>query len=199
MKAKHWLTVTCCCTAAILTGCGEGSAGTATLAISPTPAVTSSALVNTEGAESGVESTTTGGESSSVLATTAAASNGKSYEINDVSYSCSSLIGTSEFPNCGKQYQRAFNTWGENLDAYVNSGELGAVGNGSLPLSDEVLIGLEACIMLEGNASEWQFVDFQSRNYPQISQAHILPFWLQAAKILCTDQKIADTEDHLTG
>jgi len=110
-------------------------------------------------------------------------------EIDGVLYTCGQLLyqGVKE---CPENYQAAFNTWGDDIDAYVTSDDLGALG-GRMSYEEVATTGLAACLYAYNGEEMTAFTAqlltvFQAAD-PTLVAADFDDFWSAAMQHLCTD------------
>jgi hypothetical protein len=100
-------------------------------------------------------------------------------------YTCGQLID-AENQVCSLDFQDAFDRWGDRVDAYVNSGRLGPLGN-EMRFEDAAASGLAACIVAERGGPEQAYIDFLRQFYPEESGVAFRPRWVGADRDLCPD------------
>jgi hypothetical protein len=125
----------------------------------------------------------------------------KTIEINGKSFTCGETIGASN-STCDENFQKAFNLWGDNIVAYMDSGQLGPLGNNLkgannpdalMRYEDVVARGLGACIFAangEGMGdmdAQTKFVNWMAETYPDEDHVAFLPIWTGANGYLCPD------------
>jgi hypothetical protein len=135
-------------------------------------------------------------DSSAPAATPVTPSSEKTVLINGKMYDCVQVIA-SEVDPCTDSFRYAFDLWGENLERYINSGQLGPLGNGDSPLlpQDQIaLLGLLACGMQAQNSTQTEFLEIASQ-LPKVERVaaitkgseELLSFWVEAPDSLCPD------------
>ena len=106
--------------------------------------------------------------------------------IDGRAYTCAKLIEAGEA--CAPDTQRAFDRWGQAIDAYVNSGRLGPLGaQAGLRYEDVAAAGFAACIIADRGDDEQMFIDYMRGFYPDATGVALLPLWFGARDVLCPD------------
>jgi hypothetical protein len=118
----------------------------------------------------------------------------KTVIVNGQRINCAQAVGATTGV-CGETLMRAFVKWGDNIHAYVNSGQLGPLVEGSSsPMSFEkiVVVGLLACELNSVDADSASFLEYVrklqsvSELPPQVATDEaLLPFWVEAKTTLC--------------
>ena len=99
-------------------------------------------------------------------------------------------ITASEPQQCGEFTQQVFDQYGDNIDTYVNSEQLGPLnaGNG-FTYEDAAFAGLVACAYMLDKRGQNDYIDYMMTEEPFKStldeRVEYLPAWLAAPTYLC--------------
>lgn len=118
----------------------------------------------------------------------------KTILIDGQRFTCAQTIGATT-GSCPDSLMKSFVKWGDNINAYVNSGQLGPLGDGAnAPLSFEriAVIGLFACEMNSVRPDPSKFLQsvkelewITELPAEDTTDAALLPFWSEATRTLC--------------
>lgn len=112
--------------------------------------------------------------------------------IDGKDWTCAQITASGP-DECGPFTQQAFETYKENLDTYVRSGQLGIFNNDSSGFSyeDTAFAGLVACAIMLKKGNVDDYIDAMLAEEPFKTRLNertpYLPTWFAAKKYLCTD------------
>lgn len=139
---------------------------------------------------------------SPATSTTAAATSRPviTHELGGRSLTCEEALDVNPELGCPDGVVRAWQAWGANLAAFVDSGTLGPLNDGSYEVGDVAYVGLMACLVAADGGDEQDFIDFvgDPRNETQLedlSGTELLPTWFTALEELCPDTGFRSSDD----
>ncbi|NUU30125.1 hypothetical protein [Arthrobacter sp. C9C5] len=130
---------------------------------------------------------------------------GTTVDIDGKRWTCQTITASGN-DECGALTQQAFDTYKENLDSYVRSGELGVFSGEKLfTYYDAAFAGLVACAIMIDKRDSNAYIDAMLVEEPfktkLTERSSYIPAWLAAKKHLCADleQTTVNTGDQSTG
>lgn len=107
--------------------------------------------------------------------------------IDGKAYTCAEIIVVE---TCGSDTAELFDKYKQNIESYVQSGELGPLNSNAFSYEDVAYAGLMAC--LHGSEGEDAYVDFMLSEggaaYADLQRVDLLPAYFEASKSLCREE-----------
>jgi hypothetical protein len=105
-------------------------------------------------------------------------------------FTCEEALDINPEVGCPDDVVEVWEEWGQNLDDYVDSGELGPLNDESFAVGDVAFAGVMACVVTTSGGDEQDFIDFMQdpdneTQLDELSGTELLPAWFAAGEVLC--------------
>jgi hypothetical protein len=105
-------------------------------------------------------------------------------------FTCEEALDINPEVGCPDDVVEVWEEWGQNLDDYVDSGELGPLNDESFAVGDVAFAGVMACVVTTGGGDEQDFIDYMQdpdneTQLDELSGTELLPAWFAAGEVLC--------------
>ncbi|AWK75919.1 hypothetical protein CBI38_29220 [Rhodococcus oxybenzonivorans] len=88
-------------------------------------------------------------------------------------------------PGCDFDLQYSYNRWGERLESFVDTSDLGPYAR-DIGFAASAKLSLQACRLSETSGKTiLEFVELARRDHPEADSPQVFPVWNRARQFLC--------------